>query len=279
MTEMVAVINKTNFAGAQLVTCYTCHHARDVPATTIALDALYSTPNQEKDDIVKANPTQPAATAILDKYIAAIGGQQKLNGLTSYVMTGESIGYSDLGGDAAFVAYAKAPNQRSTQISYPQHPDRGVSIWTVNPTTAWITTPRGYMGTYELDGNNLAGAKFEAQLSFPGQIKTILTNWKSGTPESIGDKDYAVVQGTGANGLLVTLYFDQETGLLRRMIRYIPSPIGRAPTQIDYADYRDVGGIKFPFEISFLWLDGRYTAKLKDIKTNVAIDAAKFAKP
>ena len=39
-----------------MVTCYTCHHARDVPSTTIALDALYSTPNMEKDDIVKADP-------------------------------------------------------------------------------------------------------------------------------------------------------------------------------------------------------------------------------
>jgi len=29
--------------------------------------------------------------------------------------------------------------------------------------------------------------------------------------------------------------------------------------QIDYTDYRDVNGIKFPFEIKFSWLDGKYT--------------------
>ena len=63
------------------------------------------------------------------------------------------------------------------------------------------------------------------------------------------------------------------------MIRYTASPIGRVPTQIDYADYRDVGGIKFPFEYHFLWLDGRFTAKITDVKTNVPIDAAKFDKP
>ena len=38
-------------------------------------------------------------------------------------------------------------------------------------------------------------------------------------------------------------------------------------------------GIKFPFEFKFSWLDGRYTAKLKGIKTNVAIDPARFGKP
>ena len=78
---------------------------------------------------------------------------------------------------------------------------------------------------------------------------------------------------------LATLYFDPDTGLLRRMVRYGPSPVGRVPVQIDYTDYRDVGGIKFPFEYQFSWLDGRYTAKLKDIKTNVAIDSARFGRP
>ena len=66
---------------------------------------------------------------------------------------------------------------------------------------------------------------------------------------------------------------------MRRLVRYTPSPVGRVSVQIDYSDYRDVGGIKFPFELQFSWLDGRYTAKIKDIKTNVAVDAAKFGKP
>ena len=50
-------------------------------------------------------------------------------------------------------------------------------------------------------------------------------------------------------------------------------------TQIDYADYRDVAGMKFPFELKFSWLDGRYTAKIADIKVNVPIDEAMFGRP
>ena len=86
-------------------------------------------------------------------------------------------------------------------------------------------------------------------------------------------------RGAGANQTLVTLYFDSKTNLLFRMLRFTASPVGRVPTQIDYADYRDVDGIKFPFDYQFLWLDGRFNAKLTDVKVNVAIDAAKFAKP
>ena len=88
-----------------------------------------------------------------------------------------------------------------------------------------------------------------------------------------------VVQGTGPRGLLVTLFFDRDSGLLLRELRYGSSPIGRVPTQIDYADYRDVNGIKFPFRITFAWLDGRDSIVLNEIRTNVPIDEAKFGKP
>ena len=120
------------------------------------------------------------------------------------------------------------------------------------------------LGEYELSGGELDGARLEAQLSFPGQIKQSLTNWRGAARQSIGDRDFmTVVQGSGPRNFLATFYFDAQSGLLARMVRYSPSPIGRMPTQIDYSDYRDVGGIKFPFEYRFTWLDGRYTAKLK----------------
>lgn len=279
MVEMVATINRTNFAGVQKVTCWTCHHGRDIPASTIALDTLYDTPNAEKDDVVKAETEGPSATQILDRYIAAAGGAQRLASLSSYVVTGSSIGYFGLGGTGDFTIYAKSPNQKATIIKFKDHPDRGESTWAFSGNAGWIKTPRGLLSEVELVGGELDGARLEAQLMFPGQIKTALTAWRVGAKQPIGDKDYQVVQGTGPRNLLATLYFDQQTGLLTRLIRYSPSPVGRMPTQIDFADYRDVGGIKFPFEYKFLWLDGRFTAKISDVKTNVAIDAALFGRP
>src|SRR4029077_9173148 len=106
----------------------------------------------------------------------------------------------------------------------------------------------------------------------PGQIKQALNNWRVGQRRTIGNKDYNVLQGAGPRGFLATLYFDQQTGLLARMVRYGPSPVGRVPTQIDYADYRDAGGIKFPFQYTFSWLDGKDSFKLSDVKTTIPID-------
>ena len=93
------------------------------------------------------------------------------------------------------------------------------------------------------------------------------------------DRLVNVVQGTGPRGTLATLYFDQESGLLLRVVRYGKSPIGRVPTQVDYADYRDVGGIKMPYRMIFAWMDGRDAIQLSEIQTNVSIDAAKFGRP
>jgi photosynthetic reaction center cytochrome c subunit len=279
MIEMVAVINKTNFNGAQNVTCFTCHHGRLRPTTTIALDALYGPPNEERDDIVAPVTGGPTAAQILDKYIQAVGGAQRLAGLKSFVATGTSVGYEGLGGGGSFQIFAQAPDHRTVQIVFKDHPERGDSTRVYNGATGWIKSPRGLLGEYELAGSELDGQRLEALLAFPGQIKTALMGARAGNPESVNGKDANIVQATGPRGVLATLYFDQQSGLLVRMIRYGKSPVGRVPAQLDYSDYRDVGGIKFPFKYTFSWLDGRDAFQLSDVKTNIPIDASKFAKP
>lgn len=279
MVEMVATINRQNFGGAQVVTCWTCHHGLDLPTTSIALDKLYGEPNDEKRDVVVPLPGEPPAGQILSQYIEALGGAGKLAGLKSYIVTGHSEGYEGLGGTAAFQIFAQAPDQRSMWIHFPDHPDRGISAWTYDGKTGWISAPRGYLGEYELTGNDLAGARLDSLLAFPAQIQTSLSNWRVGPEDTVQGHDVYVVQGSAPGGLLGTLYFDQKSHLLIRYVRQTPSPVGRITIQQDYDDYRDVNGIKFPFKYSFLWLDGRFTANISDVQLNVPVDGAKFAKP
>jgi hypothetical protein len=278
MLEMVVAINKTDFGGVQKVTCWTCHHGRDLPASSIMLDKLYEDPNNELDDLVVQDKDQPAATAVLDKYIAALGGQQRLSGLTSFIATGSSVGFGEFGGTADFTIFAKAPDKRTVLINYKDHPDRGESLWTVSGGTGFIKTPRALLRDYQIVGEELDAAKFEAALAFPGNIKNALTNWRTGMKRAIGNKDYVVVQGNGQNGFMATLYFDQDTGLLARLVRYGTSPVGYVLTQTDYADYRDVGGIKFPFDFKFSWLDGRFSAKLTRVQVNTQIPDTRFGR-
>jgi len=298
MVNMVTNINKTNFGGRQMVTCWTCHRNRDKPQVTPAMEVIYSSPNLEPDDIITQLPGLPSPESILDKYIQAAGGAQRLAGLTSFVGKGTSVGFGGFGGGGAVEIAAKAPDKRATIILFKEETGRGDQIRTYDGSTGWVRTPLNVLGEFQLSGSGLDGARLDAQLSFPGQIKQILTNLKTGSPTSITDLDAPasqsslqqdvtlgqthsvdVVQGTATRGVFVTLYFDRQTGLLLRELRYGASPIGRVPTQIDFADYRDVNGIKLPFRITYAWLDGRDSIVLNEIRTNVPIDEAKFGKP
>jgi photosynthetic reaction center cytochrome c subunit len=278
MTEMLFAINRDHFQGRQVVTCWTCHRGRDRPLVTPTLEHVYGTPAMEMDDVLGRAEGVPSPDQVLDKYLKAIGGTDRLAKLTSYIAIGKSTGFRGFGGDARVEIVAKAPDRRATHITFTDR-ERGASVRTFDGRGGWMKTPLTVLGEYPLGGGELDGARLEAQLSFPGQIKQILTNWRVSAPTTIDERLVQVVQGNGPRGLVATLYFDDESGLLVRLLRYSPSPIGRVPTQVDYTDYRDVGGIKMPFRATISWLDGRDEFELTEYRLNVPIDAAKFGRP
>ena len=92
MVLMMSAINRANFGGRQVVTCYTCHRGNDRPRVTAELAVLYGPPPPSSDDIIEQSPLAPPADQVLDKYIQALGGAQRLASLTSYTATGTSAG-------------------------------------------------------------------------------------------------------------------------------------------------------------------------------------------
>jgi len=135
------------------------------------------------------------------------------------------------------------------------------------------------VGQYPLNGSMLEGAKLDAQLAFPGGLKQFFTNWRVSYPSVVNGTPVYVVQGTGADGLVATFYFDSKTGLLTRMVRYANSAVGRVPTQIDYSDYRAVNGVMMAYKWTYGWISGREEYTLTQVQANVPVDATKFAKP
>jgi hypothetical protein len=279
MVDMVSAINKQYFGGVPNVTCFTCHHGNDLPVTSIQLDRLYGAPLDEKRDILQLGQGEPAATKILDDYISAVGGADKWAAVKNYIASGHSEGYGGLGGNGTFTIYAQAPDHHGMWITFPDHPDRGTSAWTYDGKAGWISQPRSLLGTYELTGNDLAGAKLDSVAGFPTQIKTAFTHWQVAQEDTINNHDVYVLQGIGNSGLIGTFYFDKKSNLLVRYVRQTPTPVGRVSIQQDFDDYHDVNGLKFPFKYSFLWLDGRFSAVISDVKVNGPVDASKFAKP
>jgi photosynthetic reaction center cytochrome c subunit len=95
----------------------------------------------------------------------------------------------------------------------------------------------------------------------------------------VGDHDAYLLVGQREGKPPLRLYFDEKSGLLVRLVRYGETPFGLMPTQIDYADYREAGGVKMPFRWTLARPSGRFTIQVSEVKQNAAVDDAKFAKP
>jgi len=279
MILMVNTINKGNFAGMRNVTCYTCHRGTDRPEVTPSLAEQYGTPppgDPDKVEVLGQGSKGASADQILDKYVQAVGGAQQLAAFTSFVAKGTYVGYDTDEEKVPVEIYAQAPGQRTTIV----HTLLGDDTAAYDGHAAWLASIDKPVPLLALTGGDLDGAQMDAELSFPGQIKRDFTKWQAGFPTvSIDNHDAQVVEGIMASGSRVKLYFDKQSGLLVRQVRYINTSVGINPMHIEYSDYRDVAGVKMPFHWAATWTDGESTTQLTDVQPNVPIDPAKFAEP
>jgi photosynthetic reaction center cytochrome c subunit len=274
MVLMVNAINKDNFKGVRAVTCYTCHHGDRSPKKVPSLVVQYSAPVEDPNEIEDfPNTKGPSADQVFDKYIQALGGAQRLTNLRSLSAKGTYSGYDTEQAKVPIDIFVKMPGQRTTIV----HAGFGDSVRTYDGHAAWVASADKPLPLMQLTGGNLAGAKVEAMVLFPLQIKQAFSQWKV-TSTVIDDKEVRVLQGTNPRQAPVNFYFD-DSGLLVRLVRFVDTAVGRVPTQIDYADYRDVSGVKMPFKWIATWTDGQSTTQLSEVQPNVPIDDAKFAKP
>ena len=276
MVTMMQGVNKQYFGGRQVVTCFTCHRGSNRPKVTASLDILYGAPPPDELDVLVLPGAAggPTAVQILDKYITAVGGAQRAATLTSFVAKGMYSGYGPEGEPRPVEIYAKSPNQKSVRVV---DPTSGDNITTFNGMAGWVSAPFKPIEVLELHGAELDSARADAELLFPANIKTMLTGMRTSN-DFIDDRTVLVVQGN-KGAAIVTLYFDEETGLLTRSVRSTPSPVGRLPVRIDYSDYRDVNGLKMPFKWQLKWLDGRSNFEIEGYQANAAIDATRFNRP
>src|SRR5688572_3126447 len=275
MVTMMTELNKQYFGGRQVVTCFSCHRGANRPKATPSLTLLYGTPPPDELDVLLApgGPDTPTAAQIIDKYLQAVGGAAAAK-LTSYTARGTYSGYGPEGFPRPVEIYAKAPNQKAVIV---RDKEAGDNTTVFSGAAGWVSAPFKPVEVMELHGAELDSFRADAELMFPANIKGALTNLRSSS-DFINDRTVLAVQGN-KGAALVTLYFDEETGLLTRMVRSTPSPVGRLPVQMDYSDFRDVAGVKMPFKFTMTWLDGRSNFELTEVQPNTTIDAARFARP
>jgi Photosynthetic reaction centre cytochrome C subunit len=278
MMLMVQSINRSNFGGTHRITCYTCHRSDTAPRSTPSLAEQYGTPpDRDPNDIEfveQPDPRALTADQILDKYIQALGGAERLAGLSSLSAKGTYAGFDTDLGKVPAEMYAKFPGQSTTIV---HRSDKAENITTYDGQNGWIAMTNTRLPLKLLTGGELDGARLDAEMFFPAGIKHYLSSWRVGfSPTTIGDHEVQVVQGTAPEGTRVKLFFDTKSGLLLRTARFANTALGLNPSQLDYSDYREVAGVKVPFHWTLSWTDGRADFDMTDVQANVPIDAAKF---
>jgi photosynthetic reaction center cytochrome c subunit len=293
MMQMMFAINKENFEGKRQVTCYSCHHGSQEPVPTPIIA------ENEPPPMPRAGPPPggpghpgpggpaaagpggpggpprppalPAAEALLQKYVQALGGTEALQKITSRVEKGTITAFGNR--QFPIEVFAKAPDKRMSVM----HMENGDSITAFDGQTGWLAF--GPRPAREMTAPEAEGAKLDADFHFATDIKQLYNRFRVFPPEKVGDRDAYPVLARAEGRPPLRLFFDKDSGLLVRLIRYQDTPLGMNPTQIDYADYRDADGVKVPSRWTLARPGGRFTIQVEQIEQNVPVDDSKFAIP
>ncbi len=290
MIKLVMDINKTT-ERLQLdpVSCYTCHRGRPSPQSIPALPLPLPspppnagaggptpggpTPAASPQASPAATPAIPSADEIFSKYAAALGGQTAIDKLKSRIVKGTVIQAN--GNSVQFELTQAAPDKFYLLVTTPQGTiERGF-----NGQVGWEKTPRvvrevtgAELNSFKVANGLFTLLKLKEQYSKPPRVRK----------DKIGDRDVYIVDGTTSDNRRMRLYFDAASGLLLRRTTTMPTIVGIIPDQIDFEDYREADGLKFPFIARAAALEvgnPTSTRTFTELKLNVPIDESKFNMP
>ncbi len=211
----------------------------------------------------------PTVDQILDKYVAASGGREAMEKITTRVMKGTlDVATYNLSG--TFEQVSKAPNQ---QITTSEIPSYGTVIQCFDGKAGWASDPE--RGIHDLAGLELARQKRHADLHGPLHVKEKYKRLTVTGKGKAGDRDVYILEGEPAEGSAEKLYFDIQSGL---MVRF-EMEAEDSPLALTLEDYKDVDGVQVPFTIRQESPGLSVVIKAQDVKQNVPVDDAKFAKP
>jgi photosynthetic reaction center cytochrome c subunit len=269
MIRMMKAINQDHFEGRREVTCNTCHRGQHLPSPIpdISEKALAATLHEASQP---RPPDPPSADQLLRNYLKAVGGTPALLRLSTRAVTGTA---DFAGRKFPVLIYDKAPYKRALIIHLPG----GDSTTSFDGQHGWLQSPG--RPAHEMSKAEIEGTKMDADLKLPLHLRDMFPELKPAPSETIGGHDtYQLVAEKDGQPRL-RLYFDQQTGLLRRLERYQDCRLGLNPVRVDYEDYRPVDGVQVPHRWIFSRPSGQFKIEANQIDQGVPIDDARFAQP
>jgi photosynthetic reaction center cytochrome c subunit len=217
MIRMVEAIDRDNFHGFPAVSCYTCHRGSNHPEGMPPLPGVAAAPGLHP-------PQGQTALQIYQRYIAAIGGQAAIARVQSLDAAGTFTG---MNGQAVPVQVSwKAPAPQSEAFAHFTSSGGGLPHW-------WMQDLTGRLKAQH--------AAFIPALDLTQRFAHLRVR---GGAKIDGRPAYRVM--AFGKGGFEQLYFDVQTGLLRRVVTYQRLPVAMLGQATDYGDYVAANGVKTP---------------------------------
>ncbi|MGH9416100.1 MAG: c-type cytochrome [Terriglobales bacterium] len=271
MIRMVYAINKDNFGGRNQINCYTCHQGHSRPTSTLAIAAdepASAAPGGRggpggpgeggrggrgpgAGQAAGANrPAMPSAQSVVDKYWNAIGGAAALTAIHGETVTAQRIAY----GRTTPETLTLDGNKLEMTAGREKSGYDGTQYWTMRGS-AKTEAASDEVGIIQTAGELYPGAALaSADLSRARVF---------GIQPVGGAQAYVLAVRTPQGG--GRYYFDTQSGLLLRYVTSTPTFLGSLPLQVDYSDYRDVNGVKLPFDRNWSTHERQWETKVSQV--------------
>ena len=272
MIRMMFALDADQFHGERAVTCYTCHRgsAKPVSIPMVESTAPYVSEARSEAEPADGRTNLPSADDVIEKYVQAVGGAAAVGKVSSRVESGTVR----FGGGPGFPVeiLSKSPSRQTMIVHLPA----GDSSTIFDGQNGWLKFPTGPVR--DMPQAEIDGAKLDADLQFPINMKKTFQELKVIRTEKVVEHDAVLLFATNPSGPPLELFFDAQTGLLLRQLRFGSSPLGLNPTQIDYDDYRAFDGVQVPLHVVIARPNRALDIRLLQVTQNVPVDDAKFAR-
>jgi hypothetical protein len=244
-----------------------------IGAVLIALAATSLQLPAAAQDQSSAGAQRPNVDAILEKYVQALGGRAAYLKLTSRVSRGTTEAV-DEGATGSTEIYEKAPNKYLWTGDFDGY---GTVRQGFDGVAGWIAVPGS--DAADLPPDRVAAMSRSVDFHRAIKLQDLYPRLVAVGRQQSGGRTVNVIEMTAADGARETWSFDDETGLLLKVVAERRTAQGTSVVETSFDDYRVVDGIKVPFTERRSEPQRTIVTRLSDVRHNVEIDDALFRRP
>ncbi len=216
----------------------------------------------EKPDYNAAIPEGITAESILQKYVEAIGGQEKLEGVESYAMLAEAETQG---------MKLELEMKKTTKDQFMQD----VKVMGNSMQKQVLDGDKGYMVAggqrKDLSPEEISKIK-EESAAFPELNYMAVGGVILEGVEQVGDKKAYKLKITDSK----SAFYDVETGLKLQEVNVEEVQGQQMNNTLEFSDYQEISGIKFPFKLTQTMGPQSFEFMVKEIKVNEGVSASDF---